>query len=76
MPRLLQNMYGNKMDIKKHDFCLEETNLVDLQIAKQYNATIVMMVWYFNTDKQLDNTTESRNHFIYLESIVEIKLPM
>lgn len=61
---------------KKHDFCLEETNLVDLQIAKQYKATIVMMVWYFNTDKQLDNTTESRNHFIYLESIVEIKLPM
>lgn len=61
---------------KKHDFRLEETNLVDLQIAKQYKATIVMMVWYFNTDKQLDNTTESRNHFIYLESIVEIKLPM
>lgn len=46
------------MDIKK--------NLEHLQymISRQYEATTIKIVWYFDRDRQIDNTTESRNQLI------------
>lgn len=72
MQCLLQNMYGNKIDIKTL-FCFEETNWRIYRLQSNIKLQ-VKIVWHFNTDKQIYNTIECRNQFIYLESIVEIRL--
>lgn len=67
-------MYRNKMDIKKLA-CFENTNLEHLQvmISRQYKATAIKIVWHFNRDRQIGNTTEFRNQLICIESIFETK---
>lgn len=51
--------------ISEELFCFEKTNLEDLQISRQHKATIIKIVWYFNKDRQIDNTRNQKSTHNY-----------